>query len=153
MWGLVAARGQERARVSLAARFGQAGLAIRGAPPAQEGAASGVLVIAENAYHVAAFTGGVATRLLRLRGGPALRPSLALNVERWTAPGTPPRTIAGGQAGLALEVMLTRAFVAALEGELGFTPASPFQSEDLPAGYRARSTWRRTLAAAGYWRF
>ena len=152
MWGIAAARGKDRIRVLVAARYGQAGLRIQGVPPSEE-AASSVLVIAENAYHVAVFTGGVSSQLLRLRGGPSLRPSLALGVERWTAPGTPARTIAGGQAGLALEVILTRAFVGAFEGELGFTPASPFQATDLPEGYNVRSAWRRTLAAGVYWRF
>jgi hypothetical protein len=153
MWGIALTRGNERFRVGVTARYGQAGLGIRGVPPAEEGPASGLLVIAENAYHVAAFTGGISTRLLRLRGGPALRPSLALNLERWTAPGTPARTIAGGQAGLALEVVLTGALVGSLEGEVGFTPASPFQAADLPEGYRLRSAWRRTLAGAVSWRF
>jgi len=153
MWGIVASRGRQRLRGWVAARYGQAALGFRGVPPTEGEPTSGVLVIAENAYHITTFTGGLSTRLLRLRGGPALRPSLALNLERWTAPGTPARTIAGGQAGLALEVILTRAFVAALEGELGFTPASPFHSEDLPVGYHLRSAWRRTLAAAVYWRF
>ena len=153
MWGLTLSRGKDRIRVGVGARYGQAGLGIRGEPAAGEGSASGVLVIAENAYHLTAFTGALSTRLLRLRGGPALRPSLALNVERWTAPGTPVRTIAGGQAGLALEVVLTRELVGTLEGEVGFTPASPFHGEDLPEGYRARSAWRRTLAGGVYWRF
>lgn len=153
MWGIAITRGKERVRVGLSARYGQAGLGIRGAPPTADGPASAVLVIAENAYHVGALTGGVSTRMVRLRGGPSLRPSLALNLERWTAPGTPARTIAGGQAGLALEVVLTRALVGTLEGEVGFTPASPFHAHDLPEGYRVRSAWRRTLGGGVYWRF
>ncbi len=152
MWGIAAGYGITRLRVGVSARYGQAGLGIRGVPPS-DGPAGGVLVIAENAYHVAAFTAGVSTHLVRLYGGPALRPSLALGLERWTAPGTPARNIVGGQAGLAMEIALTRVFVASLEGELGFTPASPFFSADLPEGYRARSAWRRTLAAGLYWRF
>jgi hypothetical protein len=151
MWGIALTCGKERVRVGLTARYGQAGLGIRGVPPAEEGTPSGLLVIAENAYHVGAHQ--ASTRLVRLRGGPSLRPSLALNVERWTAPGTPARTTAGGQAGLALEVVLTRALVGTLEGEVGFTPASPFRAADLPEGYRVRSAWRRTLAGGVYWRF
>jgi hypothetical protein len=54
---------------------------------------------------------------------------------------------------MTLEVVLTRAFVATLEGELGFTPASPFRKEDLPVGFKLLSAWRRTLAAGVYWRF
>jgi len=152
MWGVAVARGGQGLRIGVAARYGEAGLGIRGVP-SEPGADQAVLVIAENVYHVAVFTGGVSAHLLRLRGGPSLRPSLALGVERWAAPGTPPRVIAGVQAGLALEVILTRALVGSLEGELGFTPASPFHAADLPEGYRARSAWRRTLAAGIYWRF
>jgi hypothetical protein len=74
-------------------------------------------------------------------------------MERWSAPGSPTRTIVGAQAGLGLEVMVSRAFAVDLGGELGFTPASPFQQADLPEGFRQRSTWRRTLGIAFAWRF
>jgi hypothetical protein len=153
MWGIAVARGGKGLRMGVTARYGEAGLAIRGVPPSETGPASGVVIIAEGAYHLTAFTAELSALLLRLRGGPALRPSLGIEVERWTAPGTPARSIAGGQAGLALEVILTRALVATLEGELGFTPASPFHAADLPEGYHVRSAWRRTLAAGLYWRF
>jgi len=152
MWGISAAYGARRVRTGVSARYGQAGLAIRGVP-SSEGPAAGVLVIAENAYRLASLGVGVSAQLVRLYGGPSLRPSLGLAVERWTAPGTSPRTILGGQAGLAMEVALTRAGVASVEAELGFTPASPFLAADLPEGYRVRSAWRRTLAAGLYWRF
>jgi hypothetical protein len=154
MWGIAAAYGARAIRGGLTVRYGQAGLGIRGSPLLDDGEPSPpVLIIAENTYHVSAITAGLSTQLLRLRGGPFLRPSVAFAIEHWTAPGTPARTIAGGQAGLALEIILTRALVGTVEGELGLTPASPFRAEDLPEGYRLRSAWRRTLSAGVYWRF
>lgn len=153
MWGIAVSHGTDQVRIAASARHGQAGLGIRGVPQEEDGSAPALLVIAEDAYRVTSFTAGPSTQLLRLRGGPSVRGSLALEIQRWTAPGTPARTIAGGQAGLALEVVLTKAFVGTLEGELGFTPASPFNENDLPEGYRLRSAWRRTLGAAVYWRF
>jgi hypothetical protein len=104
-----------------------------------------VLIVAENAFSLASFTGSVGTALLHLRGGPVLRGSLGVTIERWTASGTPSRTRAGPQAGLALEFGLIRALFASIDGELGFTPGSPFLEQDLPEGFRLRSTWRRTL--------
>jgi hypothetical protein len=152
MWGLGLAYGREHLRLAVTARYGQAGLRAQGLLD-DEAASPGAIIIAPNALHVAVFTAALSTRLLRLRGGPALRPSFALGLERWTGAGSPTRTILSGQAGLALEVILTRAFVATLEGELGFTPASPFRKEDLPEGFKLLSAWRRTLAAGVYWRF
>ena len=106
----------------------------------------------EDAYTVTSVTGSVSTRLVRLGGGPALRSSLGLTLEHWTASGATARTILGPQAGLSLEIGLSAAFTATLEGELGFTPSSPFQAADLPDGFRERSTWRRTLVAGLSWR-
>jgi hypothetical protein len=148
MWALGLSYGRQRLRVGIAARYGQAGIRAQARDEANAGA-----VIAPNALKLGAFSLALSTRLLRLRGGPSLRPSLAIGLERWTGAGSPTRTILGGQAGMTLEVVLTRAFVATLEGELGFTPASPFRKEDLPEGFKLLSAWRRTLAAGVYWRF
>jgi len=152
LWGLGVGYGRERLRLMLTARYGQAGLSAQGV---SDGSTTppDALVIAPNVLHLAVFTAAFSTRLVRLRGGPSLRPSFGLGLERWTGAGSPTRTIAGGQGGIALEVILTRALVATLEGELGYTPASPFRREDLPQGFRLLGAWRRTLAGGVYWRF
>jgi hypothetical protein len=154
MWGAALAYGKEGVRASIAVRYGQPGLGIRGVPFEGSGAtSSGVLVVAENAYKLSVFTAGLSTRLVRLRGGPSLRPSLGIELERWYAEGSAPRVILGGHAGLALEVDISRKLIGAVEAELGHTPASPFRREDVPEEFRTRSAWRRTLLASLAWRF
>ena len=154
MLGLVVSHGGAGFRMALMARYGEPALAVRGFPVTDEGEVTpGVMLVAENAYHLGSLTLAASNRLLRLRGGPELRPSFGVSLERWSAPGSPVRTIAGGQAGVAAEVVLTGAFVVTIEGELGFTPSSPFRRQDLPEGFTPRGTWRRSLAAALYWRF
>ncbi|HTL05754.1 MAG TPA: hypothetical protein VL241_08415 [Gemmatimonadales bacterium] len=150
LWGVRASFGS-RIRGGIAVAYGQAGLAIRGAPTGEGG--GDLLVIAENAYDLASFQAVGSTRLLRLRGGPSLRLWLGAELARWTAPGTPARSLAGGLGGLGLEFALTRSLVASIEGELGLTPGSPFLAAELPDGTRTRSTWRRTLTGALAWRF
>lgn len=153
MVGISITYGRERLRIALAARHGDAGIGFRGVPLTDEGETlQGLLIIAEGAYSITSVATSASARLARLRGGPALRSSLGMTMERWTAPGTPARMILGTQAGLTLEIPLSRAFSATLDGELGFTPKSPFQLEDLPEGFRERSTWRRTLMAGVSWR-
>ena len=154
MWGVGLAFGGGGLRAGLSLEHGQPGIGFRGVPLTESGETlPGLLIVAEDAFKLTTLTGSLSQRLLRLRGGPALRPSFALVIERWSAPGSPARAIAGGQAGLALEVMLSRTFAAELSGELGFTPSSPFQESDLPEGFRRRSTWRKTLAVGLGWRF
>ncbi len=154
MWGVGLAYGAEGLRAGVSLEHGQPGIGFRGVPLTQSGETlPGFLIVAEDAFKLTTFTASLSQRLLRLRGGPTLRPSLGLVIERWSASGSPSRTIAGAQAGLALEVMINRAFAAELSGELGFTPGSPFQEMDLPEGFHQRSTWRRTLAVGLAWRF
>ena len=154
MLGVALAFGGERLRLNASARYGEPGLGARGVTvPDGEGSATGALVVLDAAYHLTSFTLGSSTRLLRLRGGPALRPSLALNLERWTGAGSPTRSVLAGQAGLTLEFALTRAFVGTLEGELGYSPASPFRKEDVPQDFVRHGVWRRSLAGGLYWRF
>jgi hypothetical protein len=154
MWGVGLAYGGEGLRTGLSLEHGQPGIGFRGVPLTESGETlSGLLIVAEDAFKLTTLTAELSHRLLRLRGGPSLRPSLGLVIERWSAPGSPNRTIAGAQAGLALEVMISRTFAAELSGELGFTPDSPFQQADLPEGFQQRSTWRRTLAVGLAWRF
>jgi hypothetical protein len=147
MLGLGLTYGHERARFGLFAKYGQPGLGFRGVQDGGDGSGSSLLIVAENAFHLASLTASAGTRIARLRGGPALRSSLGLTLERWAAPGTPTRTLVGPQAGLGLEFALTGSLLATVDGELGFTPGSPFEVEDLPEGFRLRSTWRRTLQA------
>ena len=154
MWGLMLSYGRQGLRAGFAMRYGQPGVRIRGAPspvPDEEG--TPIVLIAENAYHLSTFTGLLSAPLTRLRSGPVLRGSFGLGVERWASPGAPIRTLGATQLGLAAEAALSRAWVAALEGELGWTPASPFRKDELPEGFRARSTWRRSLAGSLVWRF
>lgn len=150
LWGVSAGYGQNRMRIQVAARYGSAGLGARGLSIGDEG--KGALLVADDAYHLTTLSAGVSSRLLTLRGGPMLRPSLAFDLERWAGAGSPARWIGGGQAGLALEIGLTQSVSASLEGELGFTPASPFRREDLPEGFQQKSVWRRSLTAAALWR-
>lgn len=153
MLGIAVTYGRERLRIGLSARHGDAGIGLRGVPLSQGGPSpQGVLIIVEGAYTITSVSASASTCLARVRGGPALRASVGMSMERWTAPGTPSRTIVGPQAGLSLEIALSGAFAATLEGELGFTPKSPFQVEDLPEGFRERSTWRRTLMVGLSWR-
>jgi len=154
MWGVAIAFGKQRSRLEASVRVGTAGLGARGATIGDgEEPAQGALVVVDGAYDLMSFALGGSTRLLRLRGGPALRPSLALDLERWTGVGSPTRSVLAGQAGLTLEFALTRAFVGTLEGELGYSPASPFRKEDVPQDFVRHGVWRRTLAGGFYWRF
>lgn len=153
MLGVGVSYGRGRLRLEASARVGEPGLAIRGVPVFNESVAGkGVLIIVENAFRVRSFSAGASARLVRLRGGPVLRFSAETILERWSAPDEPVRTIAGGQAGLAMEVALTGSLAARAEGSLGLTPASPFRQEDLPAGFRQSGTWRRTLGVGVSWR-
>lgn len=147
MFGLHLTRGRERTRLGLSVKYGQPGLGFRGQPDAADGNATGVLIVAEDAFNLASVSASVGTRIATLRGGPSLRSSLGISIEHWSAPGTPSRTLLGPLAGLALEFALSGSLFAHLDGELGFTPGSPFHVEDLPEGFRLRSTWRRTLQA------
>jgi hypothetical protein len=148
MFGVGISYGKPSAILALAAQYGEPGIGFRGVPSTTDGDPSqGYLLVAENAFKLASFSASVVTHLARLSGGPALRPSLGVVLERWTAPGTPVRTLLGAQAGFALDMAIGGAFVAAVEGMLGFTPGSPFLPGDLPEGFRPRSTWRRSLAA------
>jgi hypothetical protein len=151
-FGLLVGWGRAGVRLEGSARYGEPGLALRGlaltdadAPP------GGVLIVSENAFRLASFTGGLSLRLLRLRGGPVIRAGAALLLERWSSPGSAARTVAGAQGGLAMEAALTGALSARADAELGFTPASPFRAGDLPEGFTPRSTWRQCLAVALLW--
>jgi hypothetical protein len=151
-FGVVVGWGRERLRLEGSARYGEPGLALRGVPlPEAEESAGGVLIVSENALHLASFTAGASLPVLRLRGGPVIRGSAALALERWSSPGSPGRTVAGAQCGLTLEVALNGALAARADAELGFTPASPFRAADLPEGFTPRSTWRRSLGVAVVW--
>lgn len=108
----------------------------------------GLLLVAENVFHLSTMTGAVSTRMLRLRGGPVVRPLLGVSVERWSAPGAPVRTLLGLETGLGVEMELSRSLIASIDGELGFTPKSPFRVEDLPEGFVPHSAWRRSISLA-----
>ena len=150
MFGLRIGYGREALRLEATAGIGEPGLAIRGGElPDLEHEA--VLIVIENAFRVRAISAGGSARLWRLRGGPVLRASASALIERWTSPESPARTVAGGQAGLAMEVAFTRSLSARAEGTLGFTPASPFRQEDLPEGFRQSRTWRRSLGVGVSW--
>jgi len=151
MFGLGIGYGADALRLEATARVGEPGLAVRGADLPDVGD-EGLLIVIENAFRVLAFTGGASSRLGRLRGGPAFRASVAALVEQWTSPDTPARTVVGGEVGLTMEVTLTGSLAARAEGTLGFTPASPFRSEDLPEGFRQSRTWRRSLGVGVNWR-
>jgi hypothetical protein len=145
MVGLALSYGRDRLRLGLSAKYGQPGLGFRGQP--EEAGAESLLIVVEDAFSLATFTASAGIRLATLRGGPTLRSSVGLTLERWSAEGTSTRVRVGPQAGLGLEFALTGALIATIDGELGFTPGSPFLTEDLPEGFRLRSTWRRTLQA------
>lgn len=151
-FGLLVGWGREGVRLEGSARYGEPGLALRGVPLADAAQSpGGVLIVSENAFRLASFTGGASLRLLRLRGGPVIRAGAALIMERWSSPGGAPRTVAGAQGSLAVEAALTSALAIRADAELGFTPASPFGAGDLPEGFTPRSTWRRSLAMAVLW--
>lgn len=153
MYGLQVSWGGEHIRLEGSARYGEPGLALRGVPLEEEAEPlEGLLVVAENAFHLGSFSAGVSAGLGRLRGGPQLRGSVGAVLERWSGPDLPARTLAGVQAGLALEVSLTGALTGRLEGELGVTPGSPFRREDLPEEFLPRTTWRRSLGVGVSWR-
>ena len=154
MTGLRITRGGNRLRLAASVQFGRPGLAIRGAQGSlEDGIQAEILLVGQSVYHLWSFAAGASTRLVRLAGDASLRPSLGLELQRWSASGSPALLILGGEAGLGLEVPLTGPFVAELSGAVGFTPSSPFRREDVPEEFRLRSTWRRTVAAAVYWRF
>lgn len=151
-FGLLVGWGREAVRLEGSARYGEPGLALRGVPLTDaEVPPAGVLIVSENAFRLASFTGGASLRLVRLRGGPVIRAGTALLLERWSSPGSAARTVAGAQVGLAMEVALTGGLSARADAELGFTPGSPFRAGDLPEGFTPRSTWRRSLAVAVVW--
>jgi hypothetical protein len=147
MVGVGLSYGRDRGRLALVAKYGQPGLGFRGVANQGTEEATGLLIVAENAFHLATVTASAGTRVVKLRGGPMVRSSIGVTLERWSAPGTPTRTLVGPEAGLGLEFALSGSLLATMEGELGFTAGSPFQAGDLPEGFRLRSTWRRTLQA------
>lgn len=153
MLGIAVGYGRDRIRLGLTARNGDAGIGFRGVPLTEdEEPLPGFLIIAEGAYSLTSLSASLSSRIARLSGGPALRAALGLTLERWNAKGEPARVLLGPQAGLGLEIALGRALSATIDGELGFTPKSPFKQQDLPEGFRERSTWRRTLMAGLSWR-
>jgi len=152
MLGLRVGYGGDALRLEASAATGEPGLAVRGAELPGEIDGAGLLLVSENTYRIRALSAGASVRLLRLRGGPALRGVADATMERWTSPESPPRTVAGGEAGLAVEVALTGSLSARVDGMLGYTPASPFREEDLPAGFLQRAPWRRSLGVGLQWR-
>ncbi|NOT07662.1 MAG: hypothetical protein HOP28_05565 [Gemmatimonadales bacterium] len=157
MSGLLIGFGGERSRLTLSVRTGQAGLRLRGVPSAEvaeaEAPAPGIVLIFEDAFALGEFTVSASRVLTRLKGGPALRPSLGVTLQRWSAPDMPARSVWGGQAGLGLEMQVIGSWVASFEVEAAYTSDSPFRRQDLPEGFAIRSTWRRSLAVAVGWRF
>ncbi|HEV8357672.1 MAG TPA: hypothetical protein VGQ17_13045 [Gemmatimonadales bacterium] len=152
--GLRFSRGGGGLRLAVSAQFGRPGLGLHGVPGAPgEADQGGVLIVEESVYRLWSFGAGASTRLLRFQGAASLRPSLGLELQRWSASGSPSRLILGGEAGMGLEVPLTGSFVAEFTGVLGFTPRSPFRQEDVPEATRLRSTWRRSIMGAVHWRF
>lgn len=155
MTGLRLVRGGNGLRVAGSVQYGSAGIAFHGvqASGGDEGK-SGLLIIGEDIYDLWSFSAEASTRLVRLEGAASIRPSVGLELQRWSASGSPSLIILGGEAGLGLEVPLNRTFVAEFSGIVGFTPHSAFRTEDLTsAEFRPRSTWRRSVMAAVYWRF
>ncbi len=147
MWGITISYGSAGMRVGLAAAYGQPGMAVRGNPPGTPDAAGdGLLIVADNAFRLTAFSATISTRLKHFSAGPSLRPSLGLLLERWASPGTPTQTLLGAGAGLLLEIPLTRSLSGTVLGEAGYTPGSPFRMTSLPDGFRSRSTWRRAIS-------
>lgn len=143
--GVQVSRGRDL-HAALSFRYGEPGIGFRGTPNDGSGQPTqGVLIVIEHAYREYSAGGSLSKRLFRLRGGPSLRGSAGATVERWSAPGTPERWIAGPFAGLSMETELSGRFSASIDGELGYTSGSPFQAGDLPEGFELRSTWRRTL--------
>lgn len=144
MLGLTIARGASKWRAAISARYGEPGIAARGVP--DEDAQQGVLIVLESVYKLAAFEGQLSTHLLRLRGGPSLRAVAGAEAERWSAPGTPVKWLFAPLAGLSVETRLTGRLAASIDGEVGYSSASPFHQNDLPEGFTPRSTWRRSLS-------
>lgn len=154
MWGFCAQYGGEGLRLGVTARYGRSGLGARGEQLSEDGERSkGPLLVFDDAYRLLAGTATVSDRIVRVYGGPSLRGTLGLGFENWSSPGESGKTIVGAQGGLGLEIPLSRIWVAAVAGEVGFTPASPFRLSHLPNGFRTQSTWRRALTATVEWRF
>jgi hypothetical protein len=101
MFGLTLSHGRERLRLGLSAKYGQPGLGFRG--QSEEDDAESLLIVLEDAFTLTTFTASAGTRLLTLRGGPTVRSTVGLTLERWSASGTPTRVRVGPQAGLGLE--------------------------------------------------
>src|SRR5258706_1582431 len=138
--GLSITRGGGGLRLGVSGQFGRPGLAFRGAQGSGGGAAdAGLLVIGESVYHLWTFAARASARLVRLDGAASLRPSLGLVLERWSAPDSPGRVIAGGEAGLGLEVPLKGRLAPELGGAGGHTPRSPVRREGGPEGVRLTS--------------
>jgi hypothetical protein len=147
MWGITLAYGAAGMRVRLTAAYGQPGLMLRGNPAATpDEAGEALLIIADNVFKLSAGSATISIPVKQFSAGPSLRPSLGLLLERWSSPGAQAQTIVGGQAGLLLEVPLTRSLSGSVTGDVGYTPSSPFKEEGVPQGFKTRSTWRRTLS-------
>ncbi len=147
MWGITLSYGATGLRGGIAVAYGQPVLSLRGNPGATPDESGNALrIIADNAFKLSAFSASLSVPIKRFPAGPSLRPSLGVLLERWASPGAPTQTIAGAQAGLALEIPLTKSLSVTLSADAGFTPGSPFLDEIVPEGFRTRSTWRRTLA-------
>ena len=103
------------------------------------------MIVGKDVLEVVSLAPSVTARLARLRGEATLHLTGSVLLERWKPAGTPGRNRVGGLAGLQLEVPLTGRLVAAISGLFGVTPASPFTTDELPAGYQPRALWRRML--------
>jgi len=148
MWGLAAHIGRSGFRAGLAARVGDPGLAAQGEEVSESGLVSGPLLVYDGAYRLVALTVMVSERIARVHGGPSIRGVLGFGLERWTPAGESGKTIGAALAGVGLEIQLSRRWVGTVGGEVGYTPASPFQGRHLPSGFRTTGTWRRALTAA-----
>jgi hypothetical protein len=84
--------------------------------------------------------------LKRLDSGPQLRLSGGPLLEFWDIVTEVSHARVGAQVGLGVLLPLTGRLVAGLRAGLAITP-SPFDQEDLQAGYEPRALWRRGVSA------
>jgi hypothetical protein len=120
-----------------------AGLRLRGAPDPDNEA--GVVILSEDVFRLTTMALAGSAPVARLRGGPVLRLGGGVGLEWWAAENTPTRRILMVEGIACLEAAIAGPLVAQLAAGLGYSPASPFRTTDLPEEFSARAMWRKEI--------
>jgi hypothetical protein len=132
-------------KVGLGLRLGytEAALALEG---------SDAVVAAKGVFTIYSFSPEISYRIATIGAGNEVFLQAGPLLEVWDITDQGTRTRAGAQAGVALAVPLSRRISAAVSGSVALI-SSPFEQDELLAGYELRALWRRRFAGGLEYRF